>query len=170
MKPASLSALLVVLLLGFPPGALRAAPPATAAAPSWSLKDPEGRPVSSDQFKGKVVVLDFWATWCVPCRAEIPGYIELQRKYAADGLAVVGVSVDQDGAEIVKRFMKAHGINYTVVLAADSDITSAYGDVSSIPTTFIIDRAGQIRDRKVGMVPAGDFERRVLAVLKPGAP
>ncbi|HXN34636.1 MAG TPA: TlpA disulfide reductase family protein, partial [Opitutaceae bacterium] len=153
-----------------PTGPLRAEPAPPAAAPSWSLKDPEGATVSSDQFKGRVVVLDFWATWCVPCRAEIPGYIELQRKYASDGLAVVGVSVDQDGAEIVKRFMKAHGINYTVVLAGDSDIASAYGDVSSIPTTFIIDRDGRIRDRKVGMVPAADFEKRVLAVLKPGAP
>ena len=169
MKSAALGALAVVLLLGAPPRLLADAPPPPAAAPSWSLKDPEGRTVSSDQFKGKVVVLDFWATWCVPCRAEIPGYIELQRKYAAEGLAVVGVSVDQDGAEIVKRFMKAHGINYTVVLAGDSDITSAYGDVSSIPTTFIIDRDGRIRDRKVGMVPAADFEGRVLAVLRPGA-
>jgi thiol-disulfide isomerase/thioredoxin len=73
--------------------------------------------VSSDQFKGKVVVLDFWATWCPPCRSEIPGYVELQKKYAADGLVFVGVSVDEDGPEVVKKFIKDHGINYTIVMA-----------------------------------------------------
>jgi peroxiredoxin len=148
---------------------LGAAPVVPSPAPAWSLKDPDGKPVTSDQFKGKVVILDFWATWCVPCKSEIPGYIELQKKYGADGLAVVGVSVDSDGALIVKKFMKTYGINYTVVLAGESDITGAYGDVSAIPTTFIIDRAGRIRDRKVGKEPIGDYEKQVLAILKPAA-
>jgi peroxiredoxin len=169
MKPSLLPAVAILCLLCAPLGILRAEPVAPAPAPHWALKDPDGNPVSSDQFKGKVVVLDFWATWCPPCKAEIPGYIELQKKYAADGLAIVGVSVDQDGAEVVKRFMKAYGINYTVVLGADSDIQDAYGGISGIPTTFIIDREGQIRDRKVGMEPTADYEKQILAVLKPGA-
>jgi peroxiredoxin len=173
MKSAPARALLLVLFLSVPPGLLRADPVAPTVAPAWTLKDPDGNTVSSAQFKGKVVVLDFWATWCTPCKAEIPGYIELEKKYGADGLVFVGVSVDRDGALIVKKFIKDHGINYTVVLAGDSDITSAYGDangeISMIPTTFIIDRAGKIRDKKVGKVPAADYERQILAVLGPQA-
>src|ERR1700679_3434687 len=92
-------------------GTLRSQTAAVSPAPAWSLKDPDGKAVSSDQFKGKVVVLDFWATWCPPCRAEIPGYVELQKKYAADGLVIVGVSMDQDGALVVKKFMASQGVN-----------------------------------------------------------
>jgi peroxiredoxin len=158
-------ALFLVLQLG----TLRSQTAAPSAAPAWSLKDPEGKAVSSDQFKGKVVVLDFWATWCPPCRAEIPGYVELQKKYAADGLVIVGVSMDQDGALVVKKFMASQGVNYPVVLGADSNIASDYGDITVIPTTFIIDREGHIRDKKVGEVPTEEFEKRILAVLKPAA-
>jgi peroxiredoxin len=162
-------ALALVLLLVPQLASLRAGPVAPSVAPAWSLKDTDGKTVSSDQFKGKVVVLDFWATWCTPCRAEIPGYIELQKKYAADGLVVVGVSMDQDGALVVRKFMANQGVNYTVVLGADSNIASDYGDISVIPTTFIIDREGRIRDKKVGEVPTDEFEKRILAVLKPAA-
>jgi thiol-disulfide isomerase/thioredoxin len=169
MRPNITRAFALVLLLAVPLGTLRADPLAAGAAPAWSLKDPDGKTVTSDQFKGKVVVLDFWATWCTPCRAEIPGYIELQKKYAADGLVIVGVSMDQDGALVVRKFMANQGVNYTVVLGADSNIASDYGDISVIPTTFIIDRQGRIRDKKVGGVPTDEFEKRILAVLKPVA-
>ena len=151
------------------PGTSRAEPAAPAAAPAWSLKDPDGKTVSSDGFKGKVVVLDFWATWCAPCKAEIPGYIALQGKYAADGLVIVGVSMDQDGALVVKKFMANMGVNYTVVLGSDSNIASDYGDISVIPTTFIIGRDGRILDKKVGEMPTDEFEKRILAVLRPAA-
>jgi thiol-disulfide isomerase/thioredoxin len=169
MKSSPARGLALLLLMVLPVGALRAEPVPPAPAPAWSLKDPDGNTVNSDQFKGKVVVLDFWATWCTPCKAEIPGYIELQRKYGADGLVFVGVAVDQDGAGVVKRFVRQFGVNYPVVLVGDSDIQSAYGDVSVIPTTFIIDREGRIRDRKVGKEPTADYERQILAVLKPPA-
>jgi peroxiredoxin len=161
--------LALVLLLAPQLGTLRAEPLASGAAPAWSLKDTDGKTVTSDQFKGKVVVLDFWATWCAPCKAEIPGYIALQKKYAADGLAIVGVSMDQDGQLVVRNFMASQGVNYTMVLGADSNIASDYGDISVIPTTFIIDRDGRIRDRKVGGVPTDEFEKRILAVLRPAA-
>jgi peroxiredoxin len=159
----------LVLLMVVQVGTLRAQPAPPGPAPAWSLKDPDGKTVSSGQFKGKVVVLDFWATWCPPCKAEIPGYIALQRKYAADGVVFIGVSMDQDGALVVKKFMASQGVNYTVVLGADSNIASDYGDITVIPTTFIIDREGRIRDKKVGEVPTDEFEKRILAVLKPAA-
>jgi peroxiredoxin len=169
MKSTLPRAFALLALLLAPLTLLRSEPVQPTPAPAWKLKDPDGNPVTSDQFKGKVVVLDFWATWCPPCKAEIPGYIELQKKYAADGLVVVGVSVDQGGPDVVKKFIKDYGVNYTVVMAGDSDITSAYGDISAIPTTFIIDRDGQIRDRKVGMMPTAAYENEILAVLKPAA-
>jgi thiol-disulfide isomerase/thioredoxin len=169
MKSALLSSLGLSLLLAAAAGPLRGEPVPPTPAPAWALKDPDGKPVTSDQFRGKVVVLDFWATWCTPCKAEIPGYIDLQKKYAADGLVFIGVSIDQDGALVVKRFIKDFGINYTVVLAGDSDIESAYGDISMIPTTFIIDRQGRIRDKKVGKEDTAAYEKRILAVLAPPA-
>ena len=137
-------------------------------APAWKLMDVDGKPVSLAEFKGKVVILDFWATWCPPCRTEIPGYIALQKKYASEGLAVIGVSVDTDGVAPVKKFVKDMGINYVVVMAND-DIQNAYGPIQGYPTTFIIDRDGQIRGMKLGRKPAADFEKDVLAVLRPAA-
>jgi peroxiredoxin len=166
MKTAILGSVALLLVLAAPGATLRAEPVAPTPAPRWALKDPDGNAVTSDQFKGKVVVLDFWATWCTPCKAEIPGYIELQKKYGADGLVFVGVSVDTDGQQIVKRFIKDHAINYTIVLAGDSDIQTAFGDISMIPTTFIIDREGRIRDKKVGKEDADAYEKQILAVLR----
>ena len=150
---------------------LRAADPAPApvAAPGWKLKDVDGKPVDLSEFRGKVVILDFWATWCPPCRTEIPGYIVLQKKYASDGLVVIGVSVDTDGTGPVKKFVKDFGINYRIVMA-DDDIQNSYGPLLGYPTTFIIDRDGVIRDKKLGRMPAAEFEKKVLAVLRPSAP
>ena len=135
-----------------------------APAPAWQLKDVNGTVVSFDQFKGKVVVLDFWATWCAPCRSEIPGYVALQEKYARAGLVMVGVSLDREGPEVVKKFMTEQKINYQIVLG-DEKIAEAFGGVEAIPTTFIIDRQGTIRYRKVGAMPADEFESVVTPVL-----
>src|SRR5690242_2478146 len=112
-----------------------------AIAPRWELQNVDGHTVRSADFKGKVVILDFWATWCPPCRAEIPGLIELQKQYGKQGLAVIGVSVDQDGASAVKAFAQKFGMNYPVLLA-DPKVVQAYGGIEAIPTTFVIDRAG----------------------------
>ena len=159
------------LVLGFIIGALsllRAEPVAPAAAPAWKLKDVNGVEVSSDKFKGKVLIVDFWATWCGPCRTEIPGYVELQKKYGPDGLVVVGMSVDAQGPGVVKTFVEKNRINYQIVMADDA-VQAAFGGaegIQAIPTTFIIDREGQIRDRKVGVENTADFERRLAQYLK----
>jgi len=134
-------------------------------APAWKLKDLDGKVVSSEQFKGKVVVIDFWATWCGPCRMEIPGYIELQKKYGKDGLVIVGVSLDEKGPSVVKQFAEKFGVNYQMVMA-DEGIVEAFGGIEAIPTTFIVDRSGKIRDRKIGAEPTAEYEKRLLAFLK----
>ncbi|HYD84887.1 MAG TPA: TlpA disulfide reductase family protein [Opitutus sp.] len=140
---------------------------APVAAPAWELKDVNGNVVRSDQFKGKVVVVDFWATWCGPCRMEIPGYVELQKKHG-DKLAIIGMSVDQAGPGVVKKFMEKNKVDYTVVMA-DEDVVSKFGGsegINAIPTTFIIDREGNIRDRKVGAEHTEDFGKRLAKYLE----
>ncbi|MCC6414420.1 MAG: TlpA family protein disulfide reductase [Opitutaceae bacterium] len=139
--------------------------PVIQPAPDWTLPDLDGRPVNSAQFAGKVVVVDFWATWCPPCREEIPGYIALQEKYGKDGLVIIGVSLDRGGPAKVRDFAKKFGINYPLVMG-DSEAIAGFGDISAIPTTFLIDREGNIRDRKVGALATAEYEKRILALLK----
>ena len=133
-------------------------------APEWKLRDPDGKVVDFASFKGKVVVIDFWATWCPPCREEIPGYIQLMKAHAGEGLVVIGISLDQAGPQVVKAFAAKAGINYPLVMA-DEEILAAFGGVEAIPTTFLIDREGIIRDRKVGAEPAADYAKKVRALL-----
>lgn len=145
-------------------GGVAAAVASGLPAPAWKLRDPDGKVVDSASFKGKVVVIDFWATWCPPCREEIPGYIQLMKSHGQEGLVVIGVSLDQGGPEVVKNFAAKAGINYPLVMA-DDEILAAFGGVEAIPTTFLIDRDGIIRDRKVGSEPAADYAKKVVALL-----
>ena len=134
-------------------------------APAWELKDVDGKTVKSSDFKGKVVLLDFWATWCGPCRAEIPSFIALQDKYRKDGLVVVGVSLDEEGPSVVKPFMKRNKINYPIVMA-DTRIADLFGGVEGIPTTFVIDRDGKIAAKHVGLTSKSAFEKEIKPLLK----
>jgi len=139
--------------------------PVLREAPAWSLKDVDGKTVNFADFKGKVVVIDFWATWCPPCREEIPGYIEMTKKHGKDGLVIIGISLDQAGPGIVRSFIAKSGINYPIVMGDDATV-AAFGGVEGIPTTFLIDRDGMIRDKKVGMMAAAEYEKKILAILK----
>ena len=143
--------------------------PATGApAAAWKLPDVNGKTVSSADFKGKVVVLDFWATWCPPCRAEIPGFIDLQNQYGKDGVAIIGASVDgKDEIAAIKKFVDKFGVNYPVVLA-DDDTVRAFGGVDALPTTFIIDREGRIVSRHLGFTEKAELEREIKMLLRRG--
>ena len=166
MKTSALfRVLLLASLFAF---SARAQNVAARPAPSWKLKDVNGQEVSSDQFKGKVVVVDFWATWCGPCRMEIPGYVALQKKYGRDRLAIIGMSVDQQGPGVVKKFIQANKVDYQIVMADETVQEAFAGDegINAIPTTFIIDQAGNIQDRKVGAEPTEVFEKRLAKYLK----
>jgi peroxiredoxin len=133
-------------------------------APGFELADLTGKMVSSREYAGKVVILDFWATWCPPCREEIPHFVALQSKYGAQGLVVVGLSLDAGGASDVAPFAKEHNISYPMLIGND-DVAKAYGGVSAIPTTFVIDRKGKIVKRFIGFTPPEVFEETIAPLL-----
>jgi thiol-disulfide isomerase/thioredoxin len=146
------------------PSASAADTPAASKAPAWELKDADGKPVKSSDFERKVVILDFWATWCPPCKAEIPGFVDLQKKYGDKGLVVIGVSLDEQGHEVVKPFVKQFEVNYPIVMG-DAKIVQDFGGIAAIPTTFVIDRSGNILARHVGYVPKETFEMEIIPLL-----
>ncbi len=135
------------------------------AAPAWTLQNLEGKSVKLTDFKGKVVVLNFWATWCPPCREEIPDLIALQKQYAAQGVVVVGVSMDEGDAAPVARFAKKMGINYPVVMGKP-ETAEAYDGIQVLPTTFIIDRQGNVVDGLQGATDRAGFEAKIKPLLK----
>lgn len=137
---------------------------AKAPAPQWTLKDLDGGEVKSADFAGKVVVIDFWATWCPPCREEIPGYVALQEKYRDQGVVIVGISLDRGGPKVVKPFAEKMKINYPLVMGTE-DVVEAFGGVEGIPTTFIIGRDGKILHKKVGYAPEAKMEALIKSAL-----
>jgi thiol-disulfide isomerase/thioredoxin len=130
----------------------------------YTLKDMDGFDVSLASFKGKVILINFWATWCGPCKAEIPDLVELQSEYP-DTLVVLGVSVD-DTAEKMKPYAEQYGINYPVLVAnGRDDFKDAYGPLWGIPVSVIVDREGRIHVRHVGLGTYEQFEQEILTLL-----
>ena len=136
-----------------------------ATVPTFTARDLDGREVSSSAWHGKVVIVNFWATWCGPCRAEIPDLVALQEKYR-DQLQVIGISEDEGPAEGVKQFAAQHKINYPVVMTTP-EIRQLFPGVSALPTSFILDRESRLVQKHVGMLkaPLTELETRALAGL-----
>ena len=134
-------------------------------APDFVLKDVYGKDVKLSDYKGKIVVLNFWATWCGPCRKEMPDFVELQAQYAKDGLQFIGIALDQEGAAKVKPFVEKNKIIYPILIG-NNDIADKFGGMNAIPVTFLIDRKGMIRGHYIGMRQKSDLETMVLALLR----
>ena len=134
-------------------------------APDFALKDAQGKLVHLADYRGKVVVLDFWATWCGPCVIEIPWFTEFQRKYKDRGFEVVGVSMDDDGWKAITPFVERRKINYRVLLG-DDKTGDLYGGLEALPTTFVIDRYGRIAAVHVGLTDKKDFENAIENLLE----
>jgi peroxiredoxin len=134
-------------------------------APAFSLKDANGQVVRPADYKGKVVLLDFWATWCGPCKIEIPWFIDLEKQYKDQGFAVLGVSMDEDGWGVIKPYLQNMQMNYRVLLGND-DVSTAYGGLDSLPTTLLIDRQGKIASVHVGVsMGKEDFKNAIVQLL-----
>ena len=131
----------------------------------FTLKDVEGRDVAFQSFKGKVVILDFWATWCGPCKVEIPHFIEFQEKYGPKGLMVVGVSVD-DPVDKLAPYVKEMGMNYPVLQGlGHDDVQDAFGPILGIPVSVLISRDGKVCATHTGLTSKDVFEREINALL-----
>jgi peroxiredoxin len=133
-------------------------------APDFALVDGQGNRIRLSAYRGQVVVLNFWATWCNPCRVEIPWFIEFQRKHGPQGLIVIGVSLDEAGWAAVAPYVAKQGIDYPIVLGNDG-VLQSYGGLESLPTTLIIDRHGRIAATHVGLVSKPVYERDILSTL-----
>ena len=139
-----------------------------SAAPSFALPDLEGKTVTNTDLQGKVVLLNFWATWCPPCKAEVPDFVRLQSKYRAQGLVIVGLSLDAGGARDVRPFAEEYDVNYTMLIASP-ETADAYGGIQAVPTTFVVDRKGTIVKRFLGQVPPEVFEEAIRPLLTQSA-
>ena len=134
-------------------------------APDFALKSVDGKIVKLSDYKGKIIIIDFWATWCPPCRRGIPDLVELQKEYKKD-LVVIGISLD--AAKTIKDvpgFIKEYGINYPIVYG-DQQVTIDYGGIRSIPTSFVIDQKGNVVDSNVGLVSKDTFVNKIKELLK----
>jgi thiol-disulfide isomerase/thioredoxin len=132
---------------------------------NFTFKDVNNRKVSLADFKGKVIILDFWATWCVPCKAEIPGFIDLQKKYGQRGLQIIGLSVD-DSMPTAKKYADEMKMNYPVLLAeGKEDILMAYDPIPSIPVSVVIGRDGKTCSKHVGIAPMDVFEKEIASLF-----
>jgi peroxiredoxin len=136
-----------------------------ALAADFTLTDSNGANVKLSDYRGKVVLLNFWATWCGPCGVEIPWFIELEQKYKSQGFAVLGVSMDEDGWTAVKPFMADHKLNYRVLLGNDT-VSQLYGGLDSLPTTYVIDKEGRVAfPPHIGLVSKNEYANEIQCLV-----
>jgi len=133
-------------------------------APDFELETLEGQKIKLSDYKGKAVVLNFWATWCAPCKAEMPWFVDLQQRYAGQGLQIIGVAMDDASKEDIAKFAKDMGVNYPILLGQE-EVAAKYGDVQFLPTTFYIDRSGNLMDRVFGFTERRHIEDSVQKAL-----
>jgi cytochrome c biogenesis protein CcmG, thiol:disulfide interchange protein DsbE len=133
-------------------------------APDFTLPLIDGGQLRLSSYRGKVVLLDFWATWCVPCREETPHFVELQQKYGGQGLQIIGVSMD-DSPDPVHTFYQQFHMNYLVVMGT-ADVGGAYGGVLGLPIAFLIDREGRIYAKHIGATDAAVFDKDISTLLQ----
>jgi peroxiredoxin len=135
------------------------------AAPEFTLKDASGQTVHLSDYRGKVVLLDFWATWCGPCKIEIPWFMDFEKQFKNQGFAVVGISMDEDGWTAIKPYVQNMKMNYRVLLGND-EVSTAYGGLDSLPTTLLIDRQGGIASVHVGVsMGKEEFKNAIVHLL-----
>ncbi len=139
-------------------------PAALPSMPDLSLVDLNGRVFKTSTFKGKVLLVNFWAAWCGPCTAEIPQFIALRKKYQAEGFEIIGVSIDDD-ERALRSFVARAGIEYPIVVGNEK-ITDAFGGVLGLPTTFIIGRDGKVDGKQVGVTDFAALERQITPLLR----
>jgi len=141
-------------------------------APDFTLQSLDGKAVRLSDFHGKAVLLNFWATWCEPCKVEMPWFVELQKQYGPQGLQIVGVSMDTDDVpEGVAKFAKTMGVDYPILVGkepATDAVASLYGGVQFLPVSFYIDRQGKIVDKVFGLKGRGEIEDLIKKTLGPG--
>ncbi|MGI8962475.1 MAG: peroxiredoxin family protein [Bryobacteraceae bacterium] len=133
-------------------------------APEFNLTDANGTSVKLSDYRGKVVLLNFWATWCGPCTLEIPWFIDFEQEFKSRGFAVVGISMDDDGWAAIKPYAAEHKMNYRVLLGNDS-VSQLYGGVDALPTSFVIDRDGKIDSVHVGLAGKDEYLNEIQSLL-----
>jgi len=133
-------------------------------APNFTLASVNGDTVELAKLKGRVVVVNFWATWCGPCRAEIPAFLDVYKEYKSKGLEIIGISLDHDGWPVVKPFVEKFKITYPVVLGGRK-VSDDYGGITAIPATFIVDRDGNLVAKHLGTLSKSKFEKIVRELL-----
>lgn len=136
------------------------------AVPDVTLETLDGETIALADRNDEVLLINFWATWCAPCRKEIPDLIELQDELGPEGLTVIGVSLDQDGAEAVEPFLDEFDVNYPIVLDPKATLDSEFGGIHGLPMTFVVDAEGQIRYRILGIFPPDEMHSKLTALLE----
>jgi len=138
-------------------------------APDFTLSNAKGERLRLSSYKGKVVLLNFWATWCGPCKVEIPWFVEFQKTYQAQGLTVLGVSMDEDGWSVVNPYVASQKVNYPIVLG-DERVNMLYGGIEALPTTLLIGRHGRVAYVHAGLISKSEYVKEITQLLKATLP